>query len=117
MPSGAYKNYLKIKIAGEELDAKTAKCIAKAIKNWALDHGATHYTHWFAPFTGRTAEKQVSFIEIDSKGNFIEDFNEKELKAFAKAEFSKLIALDGFNADSLAEFDSTRKNKLFRYSP
>lgn len=79
MPSKVFDNYLKIKEKGEPLDVETAKFIAKAIKSWANENGVTHYSHWFAPFTGKTAEKQVSFLEIDNKGNFIEDFNEKAL--------------------------------------
>ena len=79
MPKKFYKKYLLLKLNGEPLDSSTAKHIANAIKTWALKHGATHYSHWFCPLTNKTAEKQVSFIEINSKGNLIEDFNEKSL--------------------------------------
>ena len=75
----SYKNYLAIKLKGESLDKTTAKAIATAIKKWAMKKGVTHYSHWFMPLTNKTAEKQVSFIEIDSKGNFIEEFSEKAL--------------------------------------
>ena len=79
MPARPYKKYLKIKLAGEMLDVDTARYIAKAIKNWSIKKGATHYSHWFMPLNGKTAEKQVSFIEINADGKLIEDFSEKSL--------------------------------------
>lgn len=74
-----FVDYLRIKNNNEILTPALARAIAKAIKKWAYSLGATHYCHWFMPLTGKTAEKQVSFIEIDNKGNIIEDFNEKSL--------------------------------------
>lgn len=74
-----FSRYITLKEKGEELDAVTAKSIAKAIKTWAIDNEATHYSHWFAPLNGKTAEKQVSFIEVGRNGKYIEDFNEKSL--------------------------------------
>ena len=74
-----YNDYLKTKELGETLSPATAKAIASAIKNWALSMGATHYTHWFMPLNGKTAEKQVSFVEINSKGEMIEELSEKAL--------------------------------------
>lgn len=79
MPKGAYKKYLSIKEKGDALDTNTAKFVAKAIKDWSLKMGATHYSHWFMPLTNKTAEKQVSFIEIDANGKLIEDFSAKSL--------------------------------------
>lgn len=74
-----YKQYLKTKECGDGLSPTLARVIAGAIKKWAMKFNVTHYCHWFMPLTGKTAEKQVSFIEIDSKGRVIEDFNEKSL--------------------------------------
>lgn len=77
-----HKNYMafkKIKDSGEELDKETASFVAKAIKKWALKNGASHYSHWFMPLTNKTAEMQVSFIEISSSGKVIEDFTYKQL--------------------------------------
>ena len=74
-----FSRYISLKEKGEELDVVTAKSIAKAIKAWAIDNEATHYSHWFAPLNGKTAEKQVSFIEVGRNGKYIEDFNEKSL--------------------------------------
>ncbi|MBR2467723.1 MAG: glutamine synthetase III [Clostridia bacterium] len=74
-----YNKYIRIKYEGGQLDTPTAKAVAKAMKTWALKNGVTHYTHWFAPLTGKTAEKQVSFIDIDHKGKLIEEFSAKSL--------------------------------------
>lgn len=74
-----FNDYLKTKDAGESLSPATAKAIAAAIKSWALSMGATHYTHWFMPLNGKTAEKQVSFVEINSNGEMIEELSYKAL--------------------------------------
>lgn len=74
-----YIKYIKIKEAGSPLDKHTANAVAKAMKTWAINNGATHYSHWFAPLTGKTAEKQTSFIELGKNGKLIEEFNEKSL--------------------------------------
>ncbi len=64
---------------GAPLELEVANEIAAAMKDWAIEHGATHYTHWFQPMTGITAEKHDSFILPDGKGNVIMDFSGKEL--------------------------------------
>jgi glutamine synthetase len=64
---------------GEELDAATADAVANALKDWAVEHGATHYTHWFQPMTGITAEKHDSFLTPASDGTAIPKFSGKEL--------------------------------------
>lgn len=75
-----FKNYIETKSRGGDLSVSTAKAIARAIKKWALSMGATHYTHWFMPLNGKTAEKQVSFVEYDPvSGLMIEDLSEKAL--------------------------------------
>ena len=61
------------------LDRELAHDVAKAMKQWALDHGVTHYTHWFHPLTDGTAEKHDSFIEHDGKDGVIEEFDGKML--------------------------------------
>lgn len=63
----------------EALDRPTADAIAHAMKIWALELGATHYTHWFQPMTGSTAEKHDSFIQMDTNGNPITRFSGKAL--------------------------------------
>jgi len=79
MPAKYFAKYIKTKRMGEALDAKVAQVIAKAIKRWSMLNGATHYCHWFLPLNGKTAEKQVAFIEIDTKGCISEDFDERSL--------------------------------------
>lgn len=74
-----YNKYIKIKEAGSQLDTSTATAVAKAMKKWAIKNDVTHYTHWFAPLTGKTAEKQVSFIDVDKNGELIEEFSAKSL--------------------------------------
>lgn len=60
---------------GKALDRKTADGVAKGMKEWALEHGVTHVTHWFQPLTDTTAEKHDSLIEYDGKGGVIEPFD------------------------------------------
>lgn len=79
MDKKTFSKYLKTKATEGELDALVARKIAKAMKSWATENGATHYSHWFSPLTGKTAEKQVSFIEVDKTGRLVEDFSEKSL--------------------------------------
>ncbi len=64
---------------GKALDRKTADGVAKGMKEWALEHGVTHVTHWFQPLTDTTAEKHDSLIEYDGKGGVIEQFDGKSL--------------------------------------
>src|SRR3990167_5227562 len=64
---------------GEPLDAASADAVAAALKEWAVEHGATHYTHWFQPMTGITAEKHDSFLVPMPDGTAITEFRGKEL--------------------------------------
>ena len=64
---------------GTPLEISTANEIAEAMKQWAVEHGATHYTHWFQPMTGVTAEKHDSFISPAAKGRIVLEFSGKEL--------------------------------------
>ena len=64
LPKEIYKSLKKTREDGLPLDIHVANSVANAMKNWALEHGATHYTHWFQPMTNFTAEKHDSFIGI-----------------------------------------------------
>src|SRR6186997_2353710 len=64
---------------GESLDPSVAGAVASALKEWAVEHGATHYTHWFQPLTGITAEKHDSFLNPTEDGKAVAEFNGKEL--------------------------------------
>lgn len=74
-----FNKFLQLKESQKNLDIDLADKIAKAIKKWAISLGATHYTHWFFPLTGKSAEKQVSFLDLDSDGEFINMFSGNSL--------------------------------------
>ena len=79
LPKAVYKSLRKTIDTGAVLDPSTADIVATTIKDWALEHGATHYAHIFQPLTGLTAEKHDSFLEPDGKGGAIAEFNGKQL--------------------------------------
>ena len=80
LPKAVYKKLKKTITEGYELDPTIADAVAQAMKEWALENGATHYTHWFQPLTGITAEKHDSFISAaDADGKVIMEFSGKEL--------------------------------------
>ena len=80
LPSDVYKKLKKTIEDGAELDYGIAGVVAHAMKEWAIEHGATHYTHWFQPLTGVTAEKHESFISApNNAGKVIMEFSAKEL--------------------------------------
>jgi len=64
---------------GDALDASAADAVAKAVREWAIEHGATHYAHWFQPLTGITAEKHDSFLSLTPDGRAVSEFSGKEL--------------------------------------
>ena len=80
LPKKVYKNLKKTIEEGKELDLETADVIAHEMKEWAIEKGATHYTHWFLPLTGVTAEKHDSFISAPlPSGKVLMSFSGKEL--------------------------------------
>jgi len=79
LPKGVYKAVAKTKAMGVPLDPEVADVVANAMKDWAIEKGATHYTHWFQPMTGITAEKHDSFISPTANGSVILEFSGKEL--------------------------------------
>ena len=79
LPKATYKSLLKTIQEGTPLDEKVAEVVANAMKDWAVENGCTHYTHWFQPMTGVTAEKHDSFIEPDDNGTVIMEFSGKNL--------------------------------------
>ena len=79
LPKETYKQLMKTIEGGEKLDSSVATVVANAMKDWAIQKGATHYTHWFQPLTGVTAEKHDSFITPISDGKVIMEFSGKEL--------------------------------------
>ncbi len=80
LPKSVYKKLKKTIVEGKELDPGIADSVAQAMKEWAVERGATHYTHWFQPLTGVTAEKHDSFISTpDASGKVMLEFSGKEL--------------------------------------
>ncbi len=79
LPKDVYKSLRKTIDEGKDLDLNVANAVANAMKDWAVEHGATHYTHWFQPLNGITAEKHDSFISPTSDGRVIMQFSGKEL--------------------------------------
>jgi glutamine synthetase len=79
LPRPVYHALRRTITHGEALDLSAADSIAKAMKEWAVEHGATHYTHWFQPLTGITAEKHDSFLTPTSDGKAVAEFSGKEL--------------------------------------
>ncbi len=80
LPKTIYKEVHTVMEQGGELSLETADVVAKAMKDWAVEHGATHYTHWFQPLTGITAEKHDAFVSHpDDSGRMILEFSGKEL--------------------------------------
>ena len=79
LPKDVYKSLLRTIATGKEIDASIADVVASAMKDWALEHGATHFTHWFQPLTGVTAEKHDAFLSPVDHGKAIMEFSGKEL--------------------------------------
>lgn len=79
LPKATYKSLRKTIEEGLALDPSVAEIVANAMKDWAIEKGATHYTHWFQPLTGITAEKHDSFISPSKHGLVFMDFSGKEL--------------------------------------
>ncbi len=79
LPRETYKIMKKTLHEGKRMSLEVANVVANAMKDWAIEHGATHYTHWFQPMTGITAEKHDSFISPVDNGNVIMEFSGKEL--------------------------------------
>ncbi|MBF9253767.1 glutamine synthetase III [Pontibacter sp. 172403-2] len=79
MSSDYFKRLRKTVVSGEKVDRNLADAVAAAMKTWAMSKGATHYTHWFQPLTGSTAEKHDSFFDLTSDGDAIESFKGSSL--------------------------------------
>ena len=79
LPENVYRSLRKTMEEGVRLDLSVANAVASAMKDWAVEKGATHFTHWFQPMTGVTAEKHDSFISPAPDGRVIMEFSGKEL--------------------------------------
>ena len=79
LPKETFKKLMDAIDEGKTIDAKTADVVAEAMKNWALEKGATHFAHWFQPMTGITAEKHDAFVDPCGDGQVMEKFSGKQL--------------------------------------
>ena len=79
LKDATFKKLMKIRKEGMPLEWDVAEEVAEAMKNWAMDNGATHYAHWFQPMTGITAEKHDAFLDNDGEGNPIFELSGSEL--------------------------------------
>ncbi len=79
LPKDVFKKLQKTIKAGDELDPTIADSVALAMRDWAIEHGATHFTHWFQPMTGTTAEKHDSFVTPTGDGDILAQFSGKDL--------------------------------------
>ncbi len=80
LPKSVFKNVLGVMKNGGDLSLSDADVMAKAMKDWAMENGATHYTHWFQPLTGITAEKHDAFVGMpDEEGRMVTTFTGKDL--------------------------------------
>lgn len=79
LPKNVYKSLVRTKMLGKSLDPTIADSVAAAMRDWAVEKGATHYTHWFHPMTGITAEKHDAFVSPIDDGKIIMEFSGKEL--------------------------------------
>ena len=79
LPKETYRALQQTIKKGKHLDIEVATVVANAMKDWAIERGATHFTHWFQPMTGITAEKHDSFISPKDGGKIIMEFSGKDL--------------------------------------
>jgi glutamine synthetase len=87
LSKGIFKELLAVQAGDKELSFEVAEVVAASMRDWALEKGATHYTHWFQPLTGITAEKHDGFISPTGDGKVLLEFSGKELtrRAFLPA--------------------------------
>lgn len=90
LPKATYKALKKTIDNGDPLDIEVANIVANAMKDWAVEKGCTHYTHWFQPMTGLTAEKLDSFISPTEDGHVIMEFSGRSL---LRANLTLLLSL------------------------
>ena len=120
LPKETYKSLLKTINTGAKLDEKVAEVVANAMKDWAIENGCTHYTHWFQPMTGFTAEKHDSFIQPTSDSTVIMEFSGKELvmgepdaSSFPSGGLRATFEARGYTAWDPTSFAFIKDNSLY----
>ena len=113
LPKKVYEELKNTIERGEMLNSEIADIIANAMKDWAIERGATHYTHWFQPMTGITAEKHDSFLAPPSNGRAIMEFSGKELvKGIARLLHMELFPVKGATGDVDTDLDAKTEAAL-----
>ncbi len=120
LPKEVFKKLKETMNTGRELDSTIAESVATAMKDWAIEKGATHYTHWFQPMTGITAEKHDSFIAPTGDGTVIMEFSGKELikgesdaSSFPSGGIRATFEARGYTAWDPTSFAFVKDNTLY----
>lgn len=120
LPKDIYKSLVKTINEGTKLDISVAEVVANAMKDWAIENGCTHYTHWFQPMTGLTAEKHDSFIQPTEDRTVIMEFSGKELvmgepdaSSFPSGGLRATFEARGYTAWDPTSFAFIKDNSLY----
>ena len=120
LPKDVYKSLINTIATGKEIDASIADVVAGAMKDWAIEHGATHFTHWFQPLTGVTAEKHDAFLTPVGGGKAIMEFSGKELikgepdaSSFPSGGLRATFEARGYTAWDPASYAFIKDNSLY----
>ncbi len=120
LPKDVYKSLINTIATGKEIDAGIADVVAGAMKDWAIEHGATHFTHWFQPLTGVTAEKHEAFLSPVGHGKAIMEFSGKELikgepdaSSFPSGGLRATFEARGYTAWDPASYAFIKEGSLF----
>ncbi|MGM9947451.1 glutamine synthetase III family protein [Floccifex sp.] len=120
LPHAVYRQMIDVMENGKELPPEIADTVANAMKDWAMDKGATHYTHWFQPMTGITAEKHDAFINPTGPNSVISDFRGKELikgepdaSSFPSGGLRATFEARGYTAWDPTSFAFVKENTLY----
>ena len=120
LPEGVYRSITSTIATGSELDPGIADVVAAAMKDWAIEQGATHYTHWFQPLTGVTAEKHEAFLTPVSRSRVILEFSGKELikgesdaSSFPSGGLRATFEARGYTAWDPASFTFVKDDSLY----
>jgi glutamine synthetase len=106
LPKDIYKSLQRTRIGGKHFNLDVANVVANAMKEWAVELGATHFTHWFHPMTGITAEKHEAFLSPNSAGKPMLSFSGKALVSTARKYLPSRIVYAKMTAKSNDIFDS-----------
>ncbi len=120
LPKDVYKSLINTIATGEEIDRSVADVVAGAMKDWAIEHGATHFTHWFQPLSGVTAEKHDAFLSPVGHGKAIMEFSGKELikgepdaSSFPSGGLRATFEARGYTAWDPASYAFIKDNSLY----